>query len=184
MGKDSEKWSPQNVCYSACWGSGLEKRNKCQEGDYKGKICGIYRGWVQGGREGCGRCSVAELTIRLGDFMWRNRGRSEGVRSASRFPGRRGLQFCKECPVELGAGVRQWVREGSIRNGVGRGCCRRSAAELYLAPSAQRVLNHQVNSLSSFVLFIFIFVSWSFCVRDVLLASFITNYTFLVVLIS
>lgn len=42
-----------------------------------GKTYGIHRRWWQGGNKGCCRCSVAGLGVRLGNWVWSNRGRSE-----------------------------------------------------------------------------------------------------------
>jgi hypothetical protein len=47
-----------------------------------GKICGIHWTWGQKEKGGCSRCPIVELGMRMGDLIWRSRGRGEGLNLA------------------------------------------------------------------------------------------------------
>lgn len=67
-------------------GSVLGQNKKQGKEGQKGTMCGIHRRWEQGwGREGCHRCSIAVLWMRLGDWIWRGGGSSQGLQLASLF---------------------------------------------------------------------------------------------------
>lgn len=61
-------------------GAGIKQ---CMEEEWLGgKICGIHWALEQRGKEGCSRYFIVELGMRLGDLIWRSRGRGEGLKLA------------------------------------------------------------------------------------------------------
>lgn len=66
------------------------------------------------------RWSTVELGMRLGDWTWRNRGRSEDLQLASSFPGWRDLWISRECLLQLMCWARKLGGEDLVIQGDGR----------------------------------------------------------------
>lgn len=81
-------------------------------GRLDGKTYGTCRRWHQWGREGCHRCSAAELVVILENRIWRRLGFKREERKS--FSGSRDLWVSRGNIVEFGVRIKRWIRRGRL----------------------------------------------------------------------